>query len=134
LVDAGPLVALLSERDAAHAACVAAAAELPLPMLTNWIVLAEAAWLLRRSVDGPLRLLRLIGGGVVSCLDLDSDAPTWMANCLQKYSDLNPQLADISLLYLAEREGISSIFTLDRRDFSVYRINQNQPLILLPGS
>lgn len=55
-----------------------------------------------------------------------------MASCLQKYCDLQPQLADVSLVYLAERDGISTVFTLDRRDFSVYRIKQNQPLDLLP--
>jgi predicted nucleic acid-binding protein len=133
LVDTGPLVALLNERDAAHASCKAIAQLLPRPLLTTWLVLAEAAWLLRRTADGPLHLLRLVEGGVVTCPDLDPQAPGWMASCLQKYADLKPQLADVSLVYLAERDGISSIFTLDRRDFSVYRINQNQPLKLLPG-
>ena len=57
-----------------------------------------------------------------------------MAAYLLKYADLKPQWADVSLLYLAEREEISSVFTLDWRDFSVYRIKQNQPLVLLPGS
>jgi predicted nucleic acid-binding protein len=55
-----------------------------------------------------------------------------MINCLQKYADLNPQLADASLLYLADREQINSIFTLDRRDFSVYRNRHDRPFILLP--
>jgi uncharacterized protein len=133
LVDAGPLVALLNQNDAAHASCTAIAQRLSQPLLTTWLVLAEAAWLLRRTAEGPLHLLRLVEGGVVACPDLDSQAPSWMASCLQKYSDLKPQLADVSLVYLAERDGISSVFTLDRRDFSVYRIKQNQPMRLLPG-
>ncbi len=133
LVDAGPLVALLNENDAAHVSCAAVAQGLSLPLLTTWIVLAEAAWLLRRTAEGPLHLLRLVDSGVVACPDLDSKAPSWMASCLRKYADLKPRLADVSLVYLAERDGISSVFTLDRRDFSVYRVKQNQPLVLLLG-
>lgn len=134
LVDAGPLVALLNANDAAHATCTAIAKELPRPLLTTWIVLAEAAWLLQRTTEGPLRLLRLVEGAVVTCPELDSQAPTAMAAYLEKYADLKPQLADVSLLYLAERENISTVFTLDRRDFSVYRIEQNKPLVLLPSA
>jgi uncharacterized protein len=133
LVDAGPLVAFLNANDAAHATCTAVAKTLPRPLLTTWIVLAEAAWLLRRTTEGPLRLLRLVEGGVIACPELDSGAPAGMAAYLQKYSDLQPQLADVSLLYLAEREGVPSIFTLDWRDFSVYRIRHNTPLVLLPS-
>jgi hypothetical protein len=36
---------------------------------------------------------------------------------MAKYESLRPQLADAALAYLAEREGIDTIFTLDRRDF-----------------
>lgn len=134
LVDAGPLVALLNEHDAAHAACATIAQALPRPLLSTWLVLAEAAWLLRHTTNGPVDLLRLVESGVVACPEFDSQAAAWMAACLRKYADLKPQLADISLLYLTERDGIFTVFTLDRRDFSVYRINQNQPLALLPDS
>lgn len=79
-------------------------------------------------------LAALVEGGVVACPELDGQAPAGMAGYLQKYADLKPQLADVSLLYLAEREGLSSVFTLDWRNFSVYRIKQNQPLALLPSS
>jgi hypothetical protein len=35
-------------------------------------------------------------------------------------------------VYLAEHEGIGSIFTLKQRDFSVYRIGGNRRLKILP--
>ena len=45
---------------------------------------------------------------------------------------LHPQLADAALIYLAGREGIDTIFTLDRRDLAVYRSARNRPFRILP--
>ena len=41
-------------------------------------------------------------------------------------------LADAALLYLAEREKIDTIFTLDRRDFSVYRSSRKRAFRVVP--
>ena len=38
------------------------------------------------------------------------------------------RLADAALVHLAERENIDTIFTLDRRDFSIYRTASNRVL------
>ncbi len=78
-------------------------------------------------------MLLQIRQGLILPLDLDSAAVPWLAKLLDKYRDLGAQLADASLCYLAEREQINSVFTLDRRDFTVYRIRQNQPLGLFPA-
>jgi uncharacterized protein len=40
---------------------------------------------------------------------------------MKKYRDLPMDLADAALVRVAEREGIRTIFTVDRRDFSLYR-------------
>ena len=40
---------------------------------------------------------------------------------MKRYAQLRPQLADAALVYLADREKIDTIFTLERRDFSAYR-------------
>ena len=42
---------------------------------------------------------------------------------MHQYADLPMDLADAALIRVAEREGIRTIFTLDRRDFSVYRLH-----------
>ncbi len=44
-----------------------------------------------------------------------------LAALIRKYSDRPMDLADASLVWLANRTGISDIITLDRADFSVYR-------------
>lgn len=48
------------------------------------------------------------------------------------YADLGPQLADASLMFLAETLQISDVFTLDRRDFSVYRLASGETLNIHP--
>ena len=45
-----------------------------------------------------------------------------------------PQLADATLVYLADRDGIDTIFTLDQRDFSVYRSARRRPFRIIPGA
>jgi predicted nucleic acid-binding protein len=51
---------------------------------------------------------------------------------MKRYEDIRPQLADAALVYLADREGIDTIFTLDRRDFSVYRSARKRTFRILP--
>jgi len=55
-----------------------------------------------------------------------------IATILAKYKGLRVQVADASLVHLANREGIEVIFTLDRRDFSVLRLSRGRKLRLLP--
>jgi hypothetical protein len=46
-----------------------------------------------------------------------------MAELLSKYADLDPDWADVELLWLAETIGVRRIATLDAADFGVYRIH-----------
>jgi predicted nucleic acid-binding protein len=133
LVDTGPLVAMLRPGDSHYEACVTQARNLAAPLLTSWPVLTEAAWLIRSVPNGVAKLLAQVEAGIVHPLDLDAAAMPWMRAFLQKYEDAGAQLADASLCYLSEREGITTIFTLDRRDFSLYRTRLNQPFRLLPN-
>ena len=132
LLDTGPLVAILSRRDDCHRVCVEQLRELSPPLLTCWPVLTEAAWLLRKE---PLAIQRLFQGfetGLLKLLTLDEPAAPWIATFLHRYRELGAQLADACLVYLAEHENIETVFTLDRRDFSVYRLSGKRPLNILP--
>ena len=132
LLDTGPLVAILSRRDDYHRVCVEQLRELSPPLLTCWPVLTEAAWLLRKE---PLAIQRLFQGfetGLLKLLTLDETAAPWIATFLHRYRELGAQLADACLVYLAEHEQIETVFTLDRRDFSVYRLSDKRALSILP--
>jgi hypothetical protein len=134
LVDAGPMVALLAARDANHSKCVAQAQLLPRPLITSWPVLTEAAWLLRQTHDGVHDLLKLVERSVIVPLELGTDSAAWMNVFLARYDSLRPQLADVSLCYLSHRYNWSTIFTLDRRDFTVFRRENGEAFQLLPES
>lgn len=132
LVDTGPLVAILSSADEHHETCLTALRKLPGPLLSCWPVITEAAWLLRRSPRAVQQLLNSIDGGFLELLPLAGADGEPIAAVMKKYSDIRPQLADAALVYLAGRERIGTIFTLDRRDFSIYRIGRRRPFRIIP--
>lgn len=67
-------------------------------------------------------------------LDVGPEAMPWMRSFAAKYADLRPQLAGLTICYLARRDGIRTIFTTDRRDFRAYRMDDGQAFTLLPGA
>ncbi|MBZ5682299.1 MAG: PIN domain-containing protein [Acidobacteriia bacterium] len=132
LVDTGPLVAIFSPQDRQHETCVHTLRELPGPLLTCWPVITEAAWLLRPAPRAVQQLLGIIDGGFLELLPLaGAEAPS-IAKIMQKYEDIRPQLADAALVYVADREKIETIFTLDRRDFAIYRSGRGHTLRIIP--
>ncbi len=132
LIDTGPLVALLRKDDPSHAVCVEAARLLWRPMYTCWPVLTEVAWLLRGTPAAIDQLFKDIELGTIRPLNIDESAGPWLRAFFAKYRDLRPQLADACLCYLAERENIRTIFTLDRRDFSVIVDRHGKAFHLVP--
>ena len=132
LVDTGPIVAILSESDEHHQACVGQLQCIGGPLLTCWPVIAEAAWLLRAHPQAVGRLLSSFDGRPFELLPLNEADLSGIAAILAKYKGLGIQLADASLVHLANREGIETMFTLDRRDFGVLRLARGKKLRLIP--
>jgi uncharacterized protein len=132
MVDTGPLVAILSREDEYHELCVAELHRMSTPLLSCWPVITEAAWLLRRSPQAVRKLLGSIDDGFLSLLPLAGTEAKLIADLMNKYEDLHPQLADAALVYLAGRERIKTVFTLDQRDFSVYRGDRRHTFEIVP--
>ncbi len=132
LIDTGPLVAVLSGDDAHHEICVEALHEMRGPLFSCWPVITEAAWLLRHSQRAVQQLLGSMDTGFLELLPLAGAEAKTIASLMNKYESIRPQLADAALVYLAGRERIETIFTLDRRDFSIYRTNRKRSFHILP--
>jgi predicted nucleic acid-binding protein len=121
LIDAGPMVALISASDRHHAACRAALLKIDEPMATVWPAFTEAMYLLRSSQAAQRALWEMVIRGAIMFLYIDVEHASQMRNLMEKYHDLPMDLADAALVHVAERQNIRRIFTLDRRDFTVYR-------------
>ncbi|NGZ96882.1 MAG: PIN domain nuclease [Nitrospira sp. WS110] len=132
LVDAGPLIALIHADDQHHRRCVATFQQLTEPLGTVWPVLTEAMYLLSFSWKAQEALWEMIDRGVIELLPLAGEEMSRMRELMKKYRDLPMDLADAALVAVAEREKVRRIFTLDRRDFEVYRPAKLGRFILLP--
>ncbi|HEY2837895.1 MAG TPA: hypothetical protein VGJ26_02015 [Pirellulales bacterium] len=132
LLDTGPLVAIVAPNEVDHELCVATLPDVQPPLLTCWPVLTEAAWLLRRDHAATKRMLQGAQTGFFTLLPLMDIDLSDIEVLHSRYSDLNTQLADLALLHLAQRENIDTVFTLDRRDFGVFRLKGKRRLRLIP--
>jgi uncharacterized protein len=133
LTDAGPLIALIDRRDAEHTRCVAAAERLVGPMLSTWPAFTEAMYLLGGGAGwrGQDPLWRMVRAGQLVLAETNADMLARMPVLMQQYSDLPMDLADASLVALAEYQRLREVFTLDS-DFRVYRLPDGHAFNLVP--
>ena len=135
LVDAGPLVAVLDESDGDHQRCVSVLKRLSDPMITTWPVVTEAMYLLRQTqnpLDSQDALLAMLDRQLVLVVELRREDVPRLQALVRKYRDLPMDLADATLVRIAEREAVRQVFTLDRRDFQVYRLGRRETLTIIP--
>jgi len=121
LVDAGPLVALIDRSDPYHQVCRETLAAIEDPLRTVWPAFTEAMYLLRSSARAQRALWDMLALESVQLLELGADDYPRMRELMWKYRDLPMDLADAALVRVAERERVRRVFTIDRRDFEVYR-------------
>ncbi len=132
LLDTGPLVAILNRNDSQHERCVQTLKTIRPPLLASWPVITEAAWLLRNHQPMLAGLYSLAARGVFEIQEISQNEMPDLQRLMIRYKSLSPQLADLCLVHLAQREGLNTVFTLDRRDFSVYRRKGRAGFHLLP--
>lgn len=126
LMDTSAIVAIMQPNEQHHEACVEALKEMQTPFLTTWPVLTEADFLLRKDPAARLKLTHFVASIAVDIVDLDRPFLAWYERFQRQYKDQEVQLADASLVWLAETRSTDTVFTLDRRDFSVFRIESEQ--------
>ena len=135
LTDAGPLIAIIDADEPDHDRCVQALDEATLPLVTTWPAFTEAMYLLARAggIQAQRALWRLVQSDRLVIADLSASAVERSSRLMEKYADLPMDLADATLVAMAEEEGHRTVFTLDS-DFSVYRIRGRLPFRTLPAS
>lgn len=133
LVDTGALLAILDRDDPWHARCVDAFEALQLPLLTSTAVLTELFHLIgssRRDVAAAWQFLR---AGVVTIGEIGDEDLGALEKLMDRYHDRPMDLADATLVFLAERESLTTILTVDNDDFDTYRISGRKRFRVVPG-
>lgn len=135
IVDTGPLVAAADTVDPAHERCRRLLEAHPGPLVTTALVIAEAGWLIRRQLDNTAEALlyRSIAAGQIDVEDLSAADWIRISELIETYADVGLDAADASVIAIAERLDISSIATLDHRDFRIVRPAHVDAFEILPG-
>ena len=130
IVDTGPLVAFLAEKEKHHAWAGERFEQLPAPFLSCEAVLTETFFLISRLPDAPRRFFELLASGLIETdfSMLAEREALW--DLMHKYRDLPMSLADACLVRLAESHPGAEVFTLDSH-FKVYRTHGRRKLPLI---
>ncbi len=133
LIDTGAILAILDKRDPWHRLCVEAFQHLRAPLLTSEAVLTELFHMVgddRREMEGAWGFVR---SGALKLAEIrDSELPEIHA-LMSRYWDRPMDFADATLVYLAKRESLSTILTVDHDAFETYRIEGRRRFRVLPG-
>lgn len=129
IADTGFWVALASPQDDHHDVARHTFANLKEPLITTWPVMTEVCHLLlkRRGTQAQLKFIELYRQGVFAVFNLDASQTARMEQLMHIYADLPMDLADASLVLLAEHLNHGRILSTDHRDFHTYRWKQTQP-------
>jgi uncharacterized protein len=126
------MVALVDRDDRWHHACAEALQGLRLPLLTSTAVLTESFHLLGDTARERRALWTFLRSGAVRVGEItDVDLPS-LDVLMTKYGDHPMDFADATLVHLAEREGLTEIFTIDHDDFETYRIAGRRRFRIVP--
>ncbi len=133
LVDTGPLIALIDQRDRYHAWAKARFGEIVPPLLTCESVLSEACFLARRLRAGVPAILGLFEQGVCALTFALASNFDLVSATIQQYADVPMSLADACLVRMSEIVANCVVLTLDS-DFRIYRRHKRQRIPLLMPS
>jgi uncharacterized protein len=129
IADTGFWVALANRSDRHHKRCRKALAALEEPLITTWPVLTETCHLLvaRLGVHAALPFVDSAARGAFELFALTPAHLPRVHALMQKYKQLPMDLADASLVILAEDLGTGRILSTDQRDFGAYRFKNRNP-------
>lgn len=129
IADTGFWLALANRADRHHADAKSALASLREPLITTWPVTTETCHLMvkRLGIDSQMRFLKSYADGSFVVFDLSQIHAARMQALMKDYADLPMDLADASLVILAEYLGHGRILSTDRRDFRSYRWKHRRP-------
>lgn len=129
IADTGFFLALANRKDRYHTLAKRALGDVKEPLVTTWPVLTETCHLLVARM-GATALFAFVESGARGAFEIFELTPRQlpaMLALMQKYRALPMDLADASLVVLADELGTGKILSTDRRDFQTYRWKNRKP-------
>lgn len=127
IADTGFIVAFRNRSDEHHAWAVALARDITVPLLTCEAVLSESAFHLGSSGA----VLELVAIGMLEVSFDCRQNIEHLSALAARFSDRNPDLADLCLIRMSELYPRYAVITTDQEDFRVYRRNKREAIPLL---
>jgi uncharacterized protein len=129
IADTGFWVALMNQKDDYHVHALQALTNVQEPLITTWPVITETCYLLLR--DGGTRqqsqFIDSMAAKEFEVFEIKADKSSRISQLLKQYADSPMDLADASLVILAEHLGHGRILSADQRDFNTYRWKNKEP-------
>lgn len=129
LIDTGFFLALGSPSDKHHKKALSLAGEIEhRQWITTWPVLTELSHLLMQNGSSKIvSFFDLYEEGAFDIFNLTQDHIPRIKTLMAKYRDQPMDLADASLVIVAEEESIGDIVSTDKIDFSTYCCKSRSP-------
>ena len=129
LVDAGCFIALADRADRWHASALNSLPTQREGWVTTWPVLAEACHIIGSRLNAGISaaLMDDVADGNLRVWSPGSERLARFPQLMRRYANLPMDLADASLVLLAEHLGHGRILSTDQRDFETYRWKNREP-------
>jgi predicted nucleic acid-binding protein len=130
IIDTGFIYALFCKKDSNHKRAREAANKYNnVQWLTSCFVFQEIFWLL--NDNSPIQIFAAEKSGIFQVVNFERTHLIEIEKIIKKYSDQQIDLADASLIFLAEQLGHGNILSTDVKDFTVYRWNRTNSFSIL---
>lgn len=120
LIDSGPIIALFDKNDHYHKKVLEFVKTYRGEFVTSWAVITEVSHMLDFDLRVQIDFLKWVELGGLSLYDIPQNEIANIRTMMEKYLDIPMDLADASLMYIANKEKIENIVSIDN-DFYIYR-------------
>lgn len=130
IADTGYWLALKNKNDAYHKQAIQATCDLnDEPLITTWPVITETCYFLLKEIGNlsQVDFLRSVANRTFYVFELLPEHGNRLSELMIQYADQPMDLADASLVVLAESLGHGKILSVDQKDFGIYRWKNRQP-------
>ncbi|MEA3554927.1 MAG: PIN domain-containing protein [Campylobacterota bacterium] len=130
IIDSGPIIALFDKSDKYHYQVLDFLQSFKGELITSWAVITEVSHMLDFNLNVQIDFLKWIEVGGIEVFDISQNEIANIRVMMEKYLDIPMDLADATLMYIANKENIKNIVSIDS-DFDIYRTLKKQNLINL---